>query len=277
MSTGSLVIVGTGISVGHITAEARSWICSAEKVLYCVADAATERLILKLNPTAESLYVYYGEGKPRRETYQQMVDRTMQCVREGKQVCVAYYGHPGIFVAPSHKSIKAAREEGFSARMLPAVSSLDCLFCDLGIDPATGCQIFEATDLLLRRRNIDVFSHTIVWQIAATGDLGFSFKGYDGKNVPSLIEYLLGLYPSDHEVTIYEAAQYSVCEPIIQRVKLGKLISQRITGISTLYIPPRESPPVYISVLNRLGLQHILRGKKLVPVESQVQASLNSP
>jgi maleate cis-trans isomerase len=32
--------------------------------------------------------------------------------------------------------------------MLPAVSSLDCLFCDLGVDPSTGCQIVEATDLL---------------------------------------------------------------------------------------------------------------------------------
>src|SRR6266853_1887408 len=174
MSRGSLVVVGTGISVSHLTMEARSWICSAEKVLYCVADAATERLILKLNPSAESLYVYYGEGKPRRQTYQQMVDRTMECVREEKEVCVAYYGHPGIFVAPSHKSIKVAREEGYSARMLPAVSSLDCLFCDLGIDPATGCQVFEATDLLLRQRNLDVFSHSIIWQIAATGDLGFS-------------------------------------------------------------------------------------------------------
>jgi uncharacterized protein YabN with tetrapyrrole methylase and pyrophosphatase domain len=268
MSKGELIVVGTGISVGHITMEARSWICSAEKVLYCVADPATERLIVRLNPNAESLYVYYGEGKPRRETYQQMVDRTMECVRAGKQVCVAYYGHPGIFVAPSHKSIMVAREEGFSARMLPAVSSLDCLFCDLGIDPATGCQVLEATDLLLRHRSLDVFSHTIIWQIAATGDLGFSFKGYDGRNIRSLVEYLLRLYPHDHDVTVYEAAQYPVCDPVIRKMKLDELTNQMISGISTLYVPPRERPPVHISMLNRLGLRSMLKGKRLVPVES---------
>src|SRR4051812_45276025 len=104
--------------------EARGWICSAEKVLYCIADAASERLILKLNPNAESLYHFYGEGKERGETYQQMVDRTLECVREGKSVCAVYYGHPGIFVNPGHRAIEVARKEGFDARMLPAISSV---------------------------------------------------------------------------------------------------------------------------------------------------------
>lgn len=132
MIEGSLVIVGTGISAGHLTSEARSYISSAQKVLYCVADVATKRLILDLKPDAESLYVFYGEGKPRRETYRQMTERTLECLREGVRVCVAYYGHPGIFVNPSHRSIRIARAEGFRARMVPAVSSLDFLFLRSG-------------------------------------------------------------------------------------------------------------------------------------------------
>jgi hypothetical protein len=102
MHRGSLIIVGTGIAVGHLTVEARGWISSADKVLYCIADPATERLILSLNKNLESLYIYYGEGKPRRETYQQMVDRTLECLREEQLVCVVYYGHSGFFVNPSH-------------------------------------------------------------------------------------------------------------------------------------------------------------------------------
>ena len=39
---GHLIVVGTGIQVGQITAEARDWIRQSEKVLYCVSDAATE-------------------------------------------------------------------------------------------------------------------------------------------------------------------------------------------------------------------------------------------
>jgi hypothetical protein len=64
-STGRLVVLGTGIQVGHLTAETRDWIKQSEKVLYCVSDAATERLIQKLNHSAESLFVYYGNKKPR--------------------------------------------------------------------------------------------------------------------------------------------------------------------------------------------------------------------
>src|SRR5262249_40195363 len=56
--SGSLTVVGTGIAVGQMTAEARASIEGADKVLYCVADAATERLIQRINPSAESLYVF---------------------------------------------------------------------------------------------------------------------------------------------------------------------------------------------------------------------------
>jgi len=197
-----------------------------------------------------------------------MTDRILECVRDGNQVCAVFYGHPGIFVDPSHKSIRIARKEGFKARMLPAVSSLDCLFCDLGIDPSSGCQMFEATDLLLRQRSLDVYSHTILWQVAATGDLGFSFKGYDCKYVPIVVEYLSRLYPLNHSVTIYEAAQYSVCEPGIHQTTLGELSNERITGISTLYLPPLEKPLLHLQMLERLGLKDILKGKRLIPVRS---------
>jgi len=120
---------------------------------------------------------------------------------------------------------------------------------------------------LLRQRSLDVFSHTIIWQIAATGDLAFSFKGYNGKNVPSLVEYLLRQYPYDHEVAIYEAAQYPVCEPVIRRIKLAELTHQMMSGISTLYVPPKEKPPVHLGMLKRLGLTSMLKGKSLVPVD----------
>jgi len=267
MPNGSLVVVGTGISVSHLSMEARGWIASSEKVLYCVADAATERLILKLNPSAESLYVFYGEGKPRIETYRQMVDRILECVRGGQQVCVAFYGHPGIFVNPSHKSIEAARKEGFAAKMLPSVSSLDCLFCDLGVDPSTGCQVFEATDLLVRRRPIDTQMQVIIWQIACVGDRGFSFNGYDCRNVPKLVEYLLNVYPADHEAVVYEAAQYVVCDPVIHRVALSDLASHKASGISTLYLPPVSRPPIHLQMLKELRLTEILEGLRLVPIE----------
>jgi uncharacterized protein YabN with tetrapyrrole methylase and pyrophosphatase domain len=251
---GRLIVVGTGISLGQVTSETSKLIQHCEKVLYCVADAATERWIQKLNPSAESLYVFYSDNKPRSETYEQMVARILECVREGLKVCVVFYGHPGIFVYPSHESIKRARSEGFDAKMLPAISSLDCMFADLGIDPAAGCQMFEATDLLLRKRRLDTSASLIVWQVACVGDFGFNFKGYDGRNLPVLIEVLQESYGPEYEVIVYEASQYSICEPVIKNIRLSELTPKALTGISTLYVPPKEKAPIYMSISNRLGL-----------------------
>lgn len=258
---GSLTVVGTGIAVGQLSAEARAWIESADKVLYCVADAASEHLIKKLNPAAESLYVFYDDDKRRSITYEQMVERTMECVRQELDVCMVFYGHPGIFVYPSHEAIRRAQKEGFAAKMLPAVSSLDCLFADLGIDPATGCQMVEATDLLLRNRMIDTATHVIVWQIGCVGDLGFRFKGFDGRNIPVLAEFLSSLYGDGHQAIIYEAAQYNVCEPLKRPIALKDLPSAGATGISTLYIPPKRKLAVNLEMARRLGLYDVIREK----------------
>lgn len=80
------------------------------------------------------------------------------------------------------------------------------------------------------------------------------------------MNYLLKFYPKEHELTIYEAAQYSVCEPTIERVKLGDLGEAKLTGVSTVYIPPRKKPHLYMTMLNRLGLSDFPEGNQLVPL-----------
>src|SRR5580765_4482216 len=103
---GSLIVVGTGIrTVGHLTMESVAWIKQADKVLYVVGDPIAELMLKELNPNAaESMSVMYAEGKQRIETYNQMIERTLECVRAGMLTCMACYGHPGVFVYPSHES-----------------------------------------------------------------------------------------------------------------------------------------------------------------------------
>jgi len=234
---GSLTIVGTGIQLGQTTLETKASIEQAEKVIYLVADPVTEAWIKELNPTAESLIDCYQQGRNRIDSYEEMVQRIMAAVRSGKQVCTVFYGHPGVFVNPSHKSIKVARSEGYEARMLPGVSAEDCLFADIGVDPAPGCQTFEATAFLLRKLPFDTSNIVILWQIGVVGEATYN-PGYDQAGLILLLDYLREFYPGDHEVIVYEAAQYVVCDPVIQKVKLQELLQAKITPISTLYIPP---------------------------------------
>ena len=238
---GSLIVVGTGIrTVGHLTVESIAWMRKADRVLYVVGDPIAEEVILRLNPDgAESLSHFYGEGKPRIQTYEEMVARILDCVRAGEVTCLACYGHPGVFVYPSHESIRRARAEGYEARMLPGVSSEDCLFADLGVDPGIyGCQSYEATDFLANGRKIDPTSSVVLWQIGVVGDSTFKSAGYDQSAFPLLLERLLGTYPATHVVYLYEAAVFPGCEPVILPVQIANLGQVPMSAGYTLYIPP---------------------------------------
>lgn len=145
---------------------------------------------------------------------------------------------------------------GIPAVMLPGISSDGCLYADLLFDPSrTGCVSIEATDLLIHRRHIDTTLSLIIWQAGCVGDVGFKSTGFDGKNIPILIDYLQHFYGADHAAIIYEAAQYAVCDPKIVRTTISGLREQKITGISTLYIPQKARPKLDEEMLRRLGLR----------------------
>lgn len=239
---GSLIIVGTGFqAVRHFTFESKRMVELADKVLYLVTDPVSELYIKKLNPNSESLISFYAGGKFRPDTYKEMVELTLKYVREGLNLCVVYYGHPGVFVNPSHESIRRARAEGFHAQMLPAISAEDCLFADIGIDPGTiGCQSFETTDFLLNRRIFDTSSHLILWQIGIIGDFTYNPDRDSKHSITILVHFLKKYYGDSHEVYVYQAPEYVICKPIIQRLSLSKLPTEaQINYASTLYVPPK--------------------------------------
>lgn len=253
---GSLTVVGTGMLIaGQVTQEALSAMESAEKLYFLVTDIVTSRWLGQLNPTAESLYDCYADGKPREKSYAEMVDRILTSVRAGRSVVAAFYGHPGIFVAPSHEAIRQAREEGYRAQMLPGISAEDCLFADLAIDPGErGCQSFEASDFLLRRRIFDPTSMLVLWQIGGVGVFDFHSKPLWSRNGLEVLEReLLRHYPAQHEVVIYEAVPYPTLPPIVARIPLCELARAEVTIRSTLCVPPlpdRETDPAMRTALS---------------------------
>ena len=239
---GQLVVVGTGLrTVGQMTTESIAWLKAADRVLYVVGDPVAERAIHDLNPQRmESLQRFYGEGQDRLATYELMVERILQSVRDGERVCAVFYGHPGVFVYPSHEAVKRARVEGFSALMLPGISAEDCLFADLCIDPAaTGCLSYEATDFLFNQRAVDPASALVLWQIGILGNGHYRAEGrYPTPLMPFLIEKLATSYPLQHQAIVYEAAVHLGCRPRMTPVQLTHLHHVDLSAASTLYIGP---------------------------------------
>jgi len=252
MAKGSLFVVGSGFQVGHITLNARTCIEKADVVYYLVDDPVAVHLIESLNDSCISLKPFYSVGKGRLETYHAMADELVSAVTKEQNVCVVFYGHPGIFVDPSHRAIRKARELGFHAAMLPGISAEDCLFADLGVDPSVyGCQSYEATDFLVLNRIIDPSANLVLWQVGVIGDATYQ-NDYGSPHVDILLRRLLTFYPGSHKVTLYETNPFPTCSPRIDTFRLDELGSQNLTSISTLYIPPSEVRPPDFELLNLL-------------------------
>jgi precorrin-6B methylase 1 len=252
--TASLTIVGTGIAAGsHLTAESRGALERADRLLYLVTEPVAASWLSTLNATNRSLSGHYRAGATREEIYAAMVDEILAEVRAGGHVCVAFYGHPAVFVRPAHDAVRRARGEGFEARMLPAVSALDCLFADLGIDPAdTGLQSYEATEFLLHERRPDPSAAMVLWQVSVIGQEDATPD--PGRGLSILADYLGRWYPGGHEVVLYEASPYPIASAAIQRLPLVNLGESQPSAMATLYVPPARVPRPSTAMLERLGL-----------------------
>lgn len=218
-------------------------------------DPLTARWIEELNPRARSLHSLYETGKDRAATYVEMVEEILAPVRAGRDVCAAFYGHPGVFAEPGHEAIGRARAEGFSARMLPGISAEDCLFADLAIDPGqAGCQTYEATDFLLRAYRVETSALLVLWQV---GFLGQVATPASPPRLPLdvLAERLSAVYPADHEVILYEAAPYPTYEPAVDRLPLSALGDREVSPMATLVVPPARRAPVDVTMLDRLEMR----------------------
>lgn len=266
MQSGSLVCVGTGMTLGsHISPLSRSYIEQADVVFVLVADGITEKWIEQMNADVRSLQPYYLEGKSRMITYQEMVAAMLAEVSAGKKVVGAFYGHPGVFAWVPHNAIKQARKLGYNAHMEPGISAEDCLYADLGIDPGTyGCQHYETSQFMFYKRNIDTAAYLILWQVGVAGDRSLAKFSTDSEYRKVLVKLLTEYYPPEHEVILYEAATLPIQPVRIEHLPLSTLPDAGMDLKTTLIVPPQKAPE-----LNHMIIQELeqLARKRQVEIE----------
>ena len=56
-------------------------------------------------------------------------------------------------------------------------------------------------------------------------------------------------------VIVYEASQFPIAEPRMDRMALWRLRRARLSGISTLFVPPLPQRPPDRAMVRRLGLE----------------------
>jgi hypothetical protein len=241
---GRLVIAGTGIAaIAHLTLETVGRIQSADIVFYHATSGVVATHICKLNCNAVDLCAYYGEGKARTATYVQMAELMLREVRRGRYVVGLFHGHPGFFVKAGRRALAIARIEGHATELLPGVSTPDCLFSDLRIDPGViGVQIMKASHILRTDVQIATNNHLILLQVSSVGDNTFSYKGYSRARLDELFSRLILVYGGQHESVDYVAPIFPGLCPVINVRKLEDYRRDEVRdtiSASTLYVPPK--------------------------------------
>lgn len=198
------------------------------------------RRIEALNPNARTLNDRYAPGKDRRLTYAEIVDEAVTSVRKGERICLVLYGHPGFFAFPGHEAIRRLRAEGIPARMIAAVSTLDCLFADLGIDPAAGgLQVYGATYFLGAAPPVDPKATLVLLQVGILGEKGPRPTPEVAERLPALVRLLRERYGADREAFLYEASPYPAAKPRIIRFSLDGDDPPAAPRLSLLCVPAR--------------------------------------
>ena len=164
--------MGVGITaISQLTREVDDYIRRADIVYYHATTGVIAAHIRQLNGGAVDLYRLYGEGKQRTKTYVQMAELMLREVRGGKSVVAVFHGHPGILVMATRRAVAIARREGFPARIIPGVSSVDCLLADLNIDPGVGgLHVLNAETFLRGATTPCTSGHVVFLQVGPVGD-----------------------------------------------------------------------------------------------------------
>ncbi len=244
-----IFIVGTGVIPGlHLTREAEAAIKGSNEVLYVDKSFGIEELLGKLCVKITDLHtVSYREGEGRLDAYRTMASLVVDAALDHPPVTFALYGHPLVYALPPFMVIAAAEAVGLRVKVLPGISSLDAMFADLRIDPCTqGFQMYEATDILLRKRPLQADVPCFLWQIGTVGSRIYTEASSKPERFSKIKEYLLNFYPSDHRMVAVYSSSIPLAPPTFVEFTLGTIeehAGDLHQGV-TIFIPPVNMRPI---------------------------------
>lgn len=240
-----LYIVGTGIvGVRQITREVDDAFRRCREVFVVDSGFGVREHIEERCPVVTDLIpVTYREGEPRIEAYDRMSTTVLDAALDHPPIAFAVYGHPQVYVYPTMQLTQAAKALGLRVKVLPGISALDALFIDVGLDPGfAGLQMYDATDLLLRKRPLLADVPCILWQIGAVETVLHSTATSTPVRFRRLQDHLSEFYPEEHELHSVFTSTYPLAPSRIDSFPLRDLATRgpTIPHGASLYIPPTE-------------------------------------
>jgi uncharacterized protein YabN with tetrapyrrole methylase and pyrophosphatase domain len=242
-----IAVVGLGIVAVHqVTREAEEIMRRCKQVFLVGSGYGEETYVRGICPRVTDLSPLYEVGKSRLPTYRRMAAEVVAAAVDDPPVCFATYGHPWVYCYPTTLIHRAARILDLRFEAFAGISSLDTLLVDLSYDfSADGLQMYDATDLLLRRRPLQNDVGCVLWQTTTFADPNYRRGPLETGDFMELQNYLLEFYPPGHEVLIVHSRTHPALRSMIETYPLDNLAVGLATGPQgTLFIPAIEQRPV---------------------------------
>lgn len=241
-------VVGMGMrSVDQISREALRAIKGSKRLFLIDGSPGIAAYFKAQGMEVIDLAKHYEEGKDRLQTYIEMAQDVVASAIDDGPVSFGLYGHPTVFAYPPFLVKAVAESCGLTVGVVPGISAMDCILAELMIDPAThGMQMFEATDVVIRRRTLLTDVQTLIWQIGALETGLYSTKPGSPTRFNRFVSHVTNFFPSAHKVVAIFASDNPFIPTVIYRFKLGELptYADKLHGGFTLHIPPLHAAAV---------------------------------
>lgn len=255
-----LLIIGLGIKLpGHITIEAREALAKCQEIYSIVQESSDIWL-----PSAQSkksktpvfnLIDIYTEGAFRRDNYDRAVSIILKATERISPIGYVTYGNPMYYDSIAQGLFLEAHSKKLSFTVIPGISSIDTLLCDLGRDLAPGIQIYEASWLFGARIPLRTDVSALLVQLGTFGSFRTRYRKIPSvKDLTDLQLYLLEIYPEDHEIYIVRSANRVGTDPVVACVPLGKLNQSYFIDLrdTSMLIPALREAKISDALIDRL-------------------------
>lgn len=243
MSQPKLYVIGLGVSVPiHITIQASRAI-SRCSLLYSIVQEPVP-LWLPLESVGKISVVnvldWYREGDLRTQNYDHVSTSILEELGRNQTTGYVTYGNPMAYDRVAQNLVRGCKEAGFKVQVVPGVSSIDTVLCDLAVDMAPALQIFEASWFVAHQIQPRIDMPLLLMQVGAFGSFRTHYtKRLTGSSLAELARYLDLSYPASHPTYLVRSTAQEDEQALVTQATLANLCqatAEELSGAS-LYIP----------------------------------------
>lgn len=253
-----IVIVGLGLIIpDHVTPQAQKILSTCTKIYTIIQEPTILWLPSnpKANRTVVNLLHLYKEGIPRTENYDAAAKIILESCSPRDIVGYVTYGNPAAYDSVAQTLLRAAPQKKIAVELVPGISSLDTILCDLQIDMAPALQVYEASWMLVTKIEPRPGIQVILLQMGSFGSFRTHYsKRRDGSSLADLVSYLVKFYPPTHPVTLVRST-CNIAQPARTRIlplqHLEQATAEDLSGAS-LWIPAIHTPEAEPALVSRM-------------------------